>query len=1709
MQRSSQIAVSNAKKMITVAIAAALLVPLVAANTADVPDGIDVGSAWRGPWTPSIGDAETERFIALWAPRILDNAWFSAYVAEEGYAPEILAEGFHALETHDKMFLVDRLFTHFLDTAPPFAAQFATLPEVERTRQLDEMKTMMTMFIFNKEAWQDAIAGIGEPHEPVPELPPMEDDGVLEAAIAPMRDATPLALAPAILPAELQAPVALEVATAALFEEHRVRGDVLWSGEFLPEAPLSDADVVLESPAAAQPLDLAPHIAPPDPSNLLALGRDVIDASTYRICAAGTVGGESCSPDVPLGTVVPVDVTGDALPDATGRLGLSADPTFPLGVTFEFEVRSLSGVTGPTLGQVTAVFEVPSALKRVVVGFDGRDSSLSTASTLRFTLKDLAAAIADDVQARVSITHDTMPAPNTLVFAVKDLEPTALAGIIPGLGEGAESNPITGAFRFDPVPASFVLDAGFRSSTSGTEYVFDVATSPTRIDALLIQQQTDANSEQRFLATIDELPSQVHIAFTQPNGAVGAGTATYSASAPIDLFRLTNIQTPNLAVASTRTVLEAQITDVPKDVTFTLSKPFQVQYSASGVVSEARVSIASYDGTLKQRLTGIATDVPKTVSLTATTGASTVITYGASTAMTSLVASVYDRDRDQTNAIATITGIPTSMEARVTAPAITFTAAQPIGEIDVKFSQNGAGYYMFPQDHATFYSSGTARGASLQLTGLRAFSADPSNGGAYSLTLTPGGQRFTAYANLEGTRQAYLDISALPATMSVDLRPGTSSFSYAAPTAISGLTAWYSDSTSGLYASVGLTGLPATVDVSWTAAAQNVITYSASSALTSVDVFVRTATGGPTFAADIDNLPRWMQVRTAADSFSFDARSSPTAAAGSASVGSILVRFGSDGSFLSGTPSGNHGALLQTATLTRASLLYQGLERLVVSNVNDQLHIELENSAPRVFQVAADTPAALLTGLVDAVPARIVVDHAGTLTQYRASSAISRIVVDFDKRDGQFVTVDIRGVPDSIDLQFEPASNRVLWTASAPLTSITVTGALQNAGRMWDLLLQITTVPRQFEVTFSSTTTRFRGITGALGSVFATVSNHGAVTTFAGNHASGVYRSATGNVDASFRMTSINLAEFIKGSNGFNADMRMGGGSGFYVNGDIVSGTTAAVLRATVTNLPTSIQLSQLGDAFTYNANANFDLSAYAEIGNVAGITNSPAPPSIRGLSVRDGFGCTGSGFFLVCGTGIKASLFLQGFPTALSADASNRVVSVTNFRPPADSFFCFPWGGCFTVDRDSLSLDVHLDNVVSSAVKLTARQDGIPSPMTMTFGPITTETLSGGSKRTSILYTASAGMGSFVADVAMGTNAGRLEISNIPSSVNVQVVTGSDTSTVSITNSAVITRIFAAAKASVSAGSFAAGITLTDIPTSVSLSFGKVTYTPSASESYTMPGLSYSASGSTLDITAFVDAAMFGGDLKARATLGVTNLGASTTMGWSGGELVMASSPATGLLEIHVWGSYKVLKHFSGCYPSCSNWLRISWGHHAGVVPLTVNDLKVKATSFSLIKIKPGVTTGIRGTYGGFEFGWNSISAKLDIELAVNAVADFGWLGCICVNVISYNNHNTITVNIVFHLGTDHMSTGGSMLHISSPIPCSWTTAYDLHVEVNPHPHFKQTNGFAISSASAEGEGWLVTPNPWGILPDKAVWAAAALTSPQGGGFALTTPCH
>lgn len=1135
---------------------------------------------------------------------------------------------------------------------------------------------------------------------------------------------------------------------------------------------------------------------------------------------------------------------------------------------------------------------------------------------------------------------------------------------------------------------------------------------------------------------------------------------------------------------------DAVISNLPASFSVDV-QPNAVVYDASEVIAQITAH-AQFGATV---LNAVLQGLPNRVALNWTTGASSSFTYAASGVLTKILASL-QTGPGSTAFDATIQSLPPYMTINMTPDVVSFDArtaesAAPgsgaLGSLLLRYGSNGAFLAGLPaDDHVALKQTASTTQAQLKFTGIKLASVDTRNDEIHARLLASAPRLLLATAD---TPTSFVTgvINQLPADVRVDF-VGTS-IDYRASSTI-GTVAFDLDKRNGETIGAVVKGIPASVDIDWTTGLNPSATWSASSSMTGIQLSHRQGPGQPALDATLTGLPPYARVAFGGEQASFDARTSPSAAPGSAALGSIVVKYGSNGTIPTSLPADDHVILLQQASPDRTTVAakFTGLKLVTLDTRNDEVHGRVLASAPRRLLLAIDTPMSVVYGDVNQVPADVRFDMAGNVVTYLASSAISRAQLFLDKRDTQYVYADVHGVPLNATITVDNTAQRVAWSASSAVTRVTVVGRAIAGGRTWDAFFDVQSVPASWELAFASARPIFRGISGPIGKVALWATNYGAAPVLGGNHAALVYRSATGNIGMSFGMNAMNLVDLQQTAGGFAADLRMGGGGPFRAYIDVVNGLLGAKLDATITPLPTSIQISQNGEEIRYASNANFDLSTYLEAGDTRGILAAPAPPSILNtLSFRDGRG-TGCSPCL----GFKGRFNLLGFPTSFVSSPSTRTMTITNFRPPS-------WA-------NYIRLDVDVDDIVTPRTRLLAQQSGIPTGVNFTFGPFSTETLGDGAKRTNFAYNASGGLGDLSVYLERGTDVGQLYISNIPSSISGNVRLANGTSTVSITNSAQINQIQALFKR-VSDISFDALAVLYDVPTSVSLTFGKVTFDPSGTDEYTVPGLTYAASASTLDMYAYVGTALFGGDLRARFVANIINLGASTTAGLDGSTAKIRSSPATTNIELHAWGRIHYLRNFSGCAPSSCPTFRVQYGGHAGVVPITINDLMVKATNVSSLDVKLGLTSKVTGSYGSFSFGFQSITVAVDFYGYLQACAE------VCVTLVSTPEiHTTFDLTIKWVGATNH-----EFMWIDYDTPwvvfntCSWTADWNIVVYMRPHQHFfsgTPANGFTVTAASAEGGAWFLTPNPNGFFGTEIMRLAQAFTA-DGGGLRVSVECR
>ncbi|MEA3200034.1 MAG: hypothetical protein QOE90_1462, partial [Thermoplasmata archaeon] len=125
------------------------------AATLPVGSGVPpTGGPWDGPWQDAqMPEAQVQRFMSLWTPRVQDSSWMENYTRFPGVPPEIMAEGFHQqTDPRQQMYLVERLFEGIWNNDTQYQLQMAAAPAAQRNEELDGVRTMLVNLVFNKDA---------------------------------------------------------------------------------------------------------------------------------------------------------------------------------------------------------------------------------------------------------------------------------------------------------------------------------------------------------------------------------------------------------------------------------------------------------------------------------------------------------------------------------------------------------------------------------------------------------------------------------------------------------------------------------------------------------------------------------------------------------------------------------------------------------------------------------------------------------------------------------------------------------------------------------------------------------------------------------------------------------------------------------------------------------------------------------------------------------------------------------------------------------------------------------------------------------------------------------------------------------------------------------------------------------------------------------------------------------------------------------------------------------------------------------------------------------------------------------------------------------------------------------------------------------------------------------------------------------------------
>lgn len=719
---------------------------------------------------------------------------------------------------------------------------------------------------------------------------------------------------------------------------------------------------------------------------------------------------------------------------------------------------------------------------------------------------------------------------------------------------------------------------------------------------------------------------------------------------------------------------------------------------------------------------------------------------------------------------------------------------------------------------------------------------------------------------------------------------------------------------------------------------------------------------------------------------------------------------------------------------------------------------------------------------VHGVPKEVGVALDGNLVTYDASDTIDKVYAGVERMGGDTITAEVVDIPDHAEVLFDGKNAILDWDASAPITSATavahLTGETLDMDRDFDAGLTIASIPAKWNASWADGNVLFEAPEGGIGSITAHVTNHEDYQTLPGDHLSGYYDEASGNLDASLRISNLRRAAFTRlpdtgNGGGFEAGLDMGDKGAFSFAGEVHTADGDLEATGGFSNLPSEITLRSEGGHVTYTGSTNPDLTLSVAAGKKAALDATPQPPQVHGVAVRDGAAGADKA--------VRAKLYLTGLPTGLDLDSTTGIYTVTGYHPTIDT----------------LVVDAVLTALAPKPISLQLQQ-GVPTatPVDFTFGPMRTRTEPDGTRTIGLDYVTSQPLGALTANARYdNTDEAQLSISAIPETIGVDASFGADTKKVNVAMSRGIDDITASYK-HVGDADFAASVHLHDVPKTVDITLGKES-TAGGGTTVDAPVFTMIAENEGLDIDAFAAARIADPvDASAAVTLTVTNLGKKVTADLVGARLHITSTPATAAFALEAAG--RVQKTIS-----------LDWD--GGVFQNTGSlsaDLKIKRvtlglTDFSDVNLRLGFTTGLDGTYGSFTFGQDS-DLTIDLEDQFSVFID--WpdpLGSDTIPIVTIP-HATIPFGNVAPRWHINENVQARAFHF--PIFHFGIADCGLSFDVRPAPGYTTPgNTFTLTPPAGDGTNtpaWLITPdiNLLGLsLPSFGLDIIAYFLSPYG----------
>jgi hypothetical protein len=1639
------------------------------------------------PLPPDSGTNEQEQqFIDLWSTRIQNQEWFNDYVNSDGISQDILDEGFHGLDQSEQIELVNALFMHFYETDAGYRLELEADPDTMSER-IEQTIAMLFTMIFVKDEFKQDTVDQPELTEEVAEF-----TSNLEGLVPQLQDAVPLEEVE--LNYLMQEPASLSDAIQVLVPTAPIVPTDINGDEILPEIPLDIVDIELPSiPDIFLPeldlssLSMSMNTAGPLPAPLdwvEIVG--VVDQLTYDLCATtGTT--VRCTESIPIGTPGLVDATGNGLPDVEASFGPDLTAIGVVSLGYELSVTKLTSTNVHTY----IVHQIPGTTFRMSLGLDGLASGLASTSTAAVSINELQDLLMLGIlNLDVQMTH-TNPTPNMgMTYGIADLAGADCtlecdASSYPG------SNPTYGRLGFGAAISSFDANLVIESTSNGREIsVTTDLSSPSKLTYQMLGRNTAQNSQFEFSAVAETMPLHAELKLSQSPGFMNVD---YDATSAISSLVIGVKTIDNLLVPNNYNDIGFLVSAVPKSIDLDIQTSngySRVNYIGSQTISDMIVEGRTYAaGIMTSRFYAALEDLPTQVEFTATRAATNVIDWDMNVGITKATLLIEERLNDIAFLVqATSVGSDGTI-IQTGGEYLDVNVPGGIGLIEVQIQQNQAQIQAFNGDHLSVNLPAIGGfSLSFELTGLKRGTYDDRSSVVTKMDLIrTGSNQFQIQIDAPiASTYIYTNIEDLPAAIGIEI--WDSSIEYDASSTIDEIVFYAKLGVVEVYASI--TDVPSYVEFDWTQGSSRFnVAFTASSRITEVYAWFKAAPNSHIVALTVQDISPFFNARMYGDTITIDARASSGSSYGSSYIGSVQVQYGSAGFLKNGPYTTDHAAVWEDTDGIFATFQYTGFRYLRVDPQADGASFELRNTAARIFKVYVSMSDVLVLATVDKVPSQITAIIRDDYLSYSASSSVNLISIYLGLPGSDYVSATLQGLPSSIYMDWHPNSESITWSASSAITAIDVNLRLTAYNRAWTAGLDIDSVPRTWTVSWADDTMGLYGTSSAIGKFNVWLTSFGTYYTLAGDHMYAYARPTSGDYSGSFQLSNIKEAVINDHVNGFNSVFEVGTTKSFDAVLNFQEGTTKAYVSLDINNLPNRFTVSKTNGDFTYTGTSNFDLFIRADVGHTTGLAYTPTPPSVHGIAVRDGDPCGGS-----C-TAYKAYLGLYGLPTYINFDASGPMLNIDNFNPASG--------------YDIFIIDVELDDTLPKDLDVYAYQQGMSGGADFQFGPPSiTDTST--SKTLSVPYTASRTLGFFEMWIDYGNLDSYIQVSQIPASITVYATMGITSSTVGVDASSGVNEIFTRVRQSGST-SWEAGVSMTDVPADVSLTFG-LRALDLLNQDVALPQITYYGSADTLDVSMWVGVGLYGGTwyVGGDAVLNTENLARQVTTSFSTfyKRMTINSWPvASDKIEMELNADLDTEYHYDDCIPGCGSKIRLE-------IDFDLNEFSINADTFYLrlydvdyFQLKfQNLLMSASGTFDQFNIGYYGLTGIINFDLDVRAIAEWSFAPDTDLSVFNANYYRFFSLSMYYHLSEND---DGVWREYNTLAPCSWTRTYNVAMNIRPDPYQVWVNGVVMSDPGAsQGNEWVVGFNPERIVPDIAMELATAVLHPYGD-LSFSTPCR